>query len=110
MANELEGDILTILRFLPVRGATLITVCNLKPASMRGVKSFAMVLCASAREGKDGGVEFVNPPAGSLPGDRVYFEGFEDKVALELLNPKRKIFETVQPGAFGPDKKGAVEC
>lgn len=28
-----------------VQGATLITVCNLKPASMRGVKSFAMVLC-----------------------------------------------------------------
>ena len=28
-----------------VQGATLITVCNLKPANMRGVKSFAMVLC-----------------------------------------------------------------
>lgn len=66
---------------------------------MRGVKSFAMVLCATSRDGKEtGGVEFVNPPPGSQPGDRVYFEGFEEKEALELLNPKKKIFETVQPG------------
>ncbi|GAA5982015.1 hypothetical protein JCM10908_004704 [Rhodotorula pacifica] len=81
-----------------MRNATLIAVCNLKPASMRGVKSFAMVLCATSPDGKDSGVEFVDPPAGSQPGDRVYFEGFQDKTALELLNPKKKIFETVQPG------------
>ncbi|GAA5861809.1 hypothetical protein JCM3774_001309 [Rhodotorula dairenensis] len=81
-----------------MRNATLIAVCNLKPASMRGVKSFAMVLCATSPDGKDGGVEFVDPPAGSQPGDRVYFEGFADKTALELLNPKKKIFEAVQPG------------
>ncbi|POY71774.1 hypothetical protein BMF94_5135 [Rhodotorula taiwanensis] len=81
-----------------MRNATLIAVCNLKPASMRGVKSFAMVLCATSPDGKDAGVEFVDPPAGSQPGDRVYFEGFSEKTALELLNPKKKIFEAVQPG------------
>jgi aminoacyl tRNA synthase complex-interacting multifunctional protein 1 len=53
---------------------------------------------ATSPDGKDGGVEFVNPPPGSQPGDRVFFEGFQDKTALELLNPKKKIFETVQPG------------
>ncbi len=43
---------------------------------MRGVKSFAMLLCASSKEGKaEGGVEFVLPPAGSQAGERVYFEG-----------------------------------
>ncbi|SDA02764.1 BZ3500_MvSof-1268-A1-R1_Chr11-1g03144 [Microbotryum saponariae] len=108
---------------ITVRGATLITVCNLKPANMRGVKSFAMVLCvrtsphildrqkleskldpitflsqATATEGKEAGIEFLSPPEGSVPGDRVYFEGFEDQQALEILNPKKKIFETVQPG------------
>ena len=69
--------------------------CNLKPASMRGVKSFAMVLCvsisifpfffflttfpykATSKEGKEGGIEIIQPPAGSKPGDRVYFEGEE---------------------------------
>ncbi|KAK4056038.1 G4 quadruplex nucleic acid binding protein [Microbotryomycetes sp. JL221] len=91
-----------------MQGATLITVCNLKPANMRGVKSFAMVLCATAKDGKDGGVEFVNPPPGSQPGDRVYFEGFADKQALEQLPPKRKIFETVQPGFTTLDTKEAA--
>lgn len=60
---------------------------------MRGVKSHAMVLCvriqifelyyplmpsqATAKEGKEGGVELIKPPIGSKPGDRVYFEGAE---------------------------------
>ncbi|GEM07323.1 tRNA binding protein [Rhodotorula toruloides] len=91
-----------------MRNATLITVCNLKPASMRGVKSFAMVLCATSPDGKDGGVEFVNPPAGSQPGDRVYFEGFADKQPLDLLNPKKKIFESVQPGFTTLENKDAA--
>ncbi|GJN89229.1 hypothetical protein Rhopal_002208-T1 [Rhodotorula paludigena] len=65
---------------------------------MRGIKSFAMVLCATSPDGKDSGVEFVDPPAGSQPGDRVYFTSFADRQPLELLNPKKKIFEAVQPG------------
>ncbi|GAA5907266.1 hypothetical protein JCM8208_006735 [Rhodotorula glutinis] len=81
-----------------MQGAMVITVCNLKPVSMRGIKSFGMLLCATSPDGKDAGVEFVDPPVGSQPGDRVYFEGMQDRTALELLNPKKKIFETVQPG------------
>ncbi|GAA5846051.1 hypothetical protein JCM9279_004770 [Rhodotorula babjevae] len=81
-----------------MQGAMVITVCNLKPVSMRGIKSFGMLLCATSPEGKDAGVEFVDPPAGSQPGDRVFFEGMHDRTPLELLNPKKKIFETVQPG------------
>lgn len=60
---------------------------------MRGVKSFAMVLCvciflmlhqtivlsdmfqATSKEGKEGGIELVKPPEGSKIGDKVYFEG-----------------------------------
>ena len=82
-----------LVNYVPIeemRGKVLIAVCNLKPASMRGVKSFAMVLCASAKE--KGTVEIVDPPAGSSSGDRVYFEGLEDDTPLELLNPKKKIF------------------
>ena len=103
---------------------------------MRGVKSFAMVLCvsistfslfllitflskATSKEGKEGGIELIQPPADSKPGDRVYFEGEEfesqsffaclerpvqttllDAVPLPQLNPKKKIFETVQPGTY----------
>lgn len=62
---------------------------------MRGVKSFAMVLCATTAEGK---VEFVTPPEGSQPGDRIFFEGFEGQEPEAVLNPKKKIWETIQPG------------
>ena len=48
----------------------VVCVANLKPVNMRGVKSCAMVLCASNADT----VEFVNPPAGSKPGDKLFFE------------------------------------
>ncbi|KAI9636897.1 putative tRNA binding protein [Dioszegia hungarica] len=84
-----------------IRGATVIVVCNLKPVTMRGVKSFAMLLCASSSVGKDveGGIEFVVPPEGSKAGERVYFEGekYENAKPEEMLNPKKKVFETIQP-------------
>ncbi|KAL7421128.1 G4 quadruplex nucleic acid binding protein [Cryptotrichosporon argae] len=83
-----------------IRGATIIVICNLKPVAMRGVKSFAMLLCASSPDGKDGGVEFVLPPPGAQPGDRIYFEGekYENTTPEPQLNPKKKVFETIQPG------------
>ncbi|TFK74881.1 nucleic acid-binding protein [Pluteus cervinus] len=92
-----------LVNYIPIeemRDKYLIAVCNLKPASMRGVKSFAMVLCATSKEGKEGGIEIVQPPPGSKPGERVYFEGeaFENATPIPQLNPKKKIFETVQPG------------
>jgi hypothetical protein len=73
-------------------------------------------LQATSKEGKDGGIELIQPPANSKPGDRVYFEGNEfagecdlsrplvtsnngtDATPLAQLNPKKKIFETIQPG------------
>lgn len=71
----------------------VIVIANLKPVTMRGIKSSAMVLCASNEDGK---VEFVNPPAGSKPGDKIFFQGF-DGTPEKVLNPKKKIWETVQP-------------
>jgi len=93
-----------------MRDKYLVAVCNLKPANMRGVKSFAMVLCATSKDGKDGGIELIQPPPGSQPGDRVYFEGedFESSAPLSQLNPKRKIFETIQPGFTTIDTREAA--
>lgn len=71
----------------------VVVVANLKPVSMRGVKSCAMVLCAS----NENTVEFVNPPAGSKPGDKIFFEGY-NAVPEKQLNPKKKVWEAVQPG------------
>ncbi|KAF9354096.1 G4 quadruplex nucleic acid binding protein, partial [Mortierella sp. NVP85] len=73
----------------------LICVCNLKPAAMRGVKSFAMVLAATDDTGK---LELVEPPKGSSPGDKCYFGNWKDEKPDDVMNPKKKIWETVQPG------------
>ncbi|KAG9315892.1 hypothetical protein JVU11DRAFT_3541 [Chiua virens] len=84
--------------------------CNLKPASMRGVKSFAMVLAATSKDGKEGGVELIQPPPASKPGERVYFEGleYEDAQPVSQMNPKKKIFETIQPGFTTLDTREAA--
>ena len=77
-----------------MKGADVVVLKNLKPVKMRGVESRAMVLCASNDEHTK--VEFLIPPTGSKPGDCVYFEGHEG-TPEDILNPKKKIFEEVQP-------------
>ncbi|KAJ7095881.1 hypothetical protein B0H15DRAFT_774511 [Mycena belliarum] len=102
-----------LVNYIPIeqmRDKYLVAVCNLKPANMRGVKSFAMVLCATSKDGKDAGIELIQPPANSKPGDRIYFEGgeFADATPIPQLNPKKKIFETIQPGFITLDSKEAA--
>jgi aminoacyl tRNA synthase complex-interacting multifunctional protein 1 len=86
-----------------MQGRKIVCVCNLKPVTMRGIKSSAMVLAASPRpkEGEDahhgGPVELVNPPADAEAGERVFFEGWEGEPEA-VLNPKKKIWEACQPG------------
>ena len=88
-----------------MQGRKVVVVCNLKPVTMRGIKSAAMVLAASPRvpEGGDwhaGPVELVTPPAGATPGERVFFGGWNDGEPERVLNPKKKVWETIQPGFF----------
>jgi hypothetical protein len=42
---------------------------------------------ATSKGGKDGGIELIQPPANSKPGDRVYFEGedYESKEYAKCL-------------------------
>jgi aminoacyl tRNA synthase complex-interacting multifunctional protein 1 len=86
-----------------MQGRKVIVVCNLKPVKMRGVKSCAMVLAASPRlkEGEEdhhaGPVELVTPPAEAKAGERVFFEGWKGEPE-GVLNPKKKVWETIQPG------------
>ena len=88
----------------------VIVMANLKPVTMRGIKSAAMVLAASPppKEGEDPHsankvVELVSPPEGSEAGARVYFEGWEygeGRGPEKVLNPKKKQWEGVQPGLY----------
>lgn len=94
-----------LVNFVPIekmQNRLVIGVCNLKPASMRGIKSYGMLLCATHKDGKDGGVEPVYPPEGSQPGDRVYVEGFEGREPEALLNPKKKVCTTVSRNSQSP--------
>ncbi|KAK3318177.1 hypothetical protein B0H66DRAFT_477671 [Apodospora peruviana] len=86
-----------------MQGRKVVVVCNLKPVKMRGIKSSAMVLAASPKikEGEaddhKGPVELVTPPADAKAGERVYFDGWKGEPE-KVLNPKKKIWETFQPG------------
>lgn len=86
-----------------MQGRKVVVVCNLKPVKMRGIKSSAMVLAASPRlkEGEEdthgGPVELVTPPESAVAGERVYFEGWQGEPE-GILNPKKKVWEMIQPG------------
>ncbi|KAK9478442.1 hypothetical protein V1514DRAFT_280822 [Lipomyces japonicus] len=95
-----------LVKYVPIEDMQqryVIVVANLKPVTMRGIRSEAMVLCASNTET----VEFTIPPEGSKPGDKVFFEGF-DGTPEPVLNPKKKIFETVQPNFTTADDLSVI--
>jgi methionine--tRNA ligase beta chain len=52
-----------------LKDRSVLVVCNLKPAKLAGFESSGMVFCASSAD--KGTVEFIDPPAGAVPGDRV---------------------------------------
>ena len=84
-----------LVKFIPeaeMQDRLVVVLCNLKPSKMRGIVSEAMVMCASTPEK----VEILAPPPGSKPGDLVMVDGFTRRPD-ELLNPKKKIFETCAP-------------
>ncbi|KAI1450285.1 nucleic acid-binding protein [Annulohypoxylon stygium] len=81
----------------------VVIVANLKPVKMRGIKSSGMVLCASPRlkEGEvddhKGPFELLAPPPDAKVGERLTFQGYDGEPE-GILNPKKKIWETLSPG------------
>jgi len=95
-----------LVKFVPIeemRNRLVVVLTNLKPAKMRGIMSEGMVMCASSPEK----VEILAPPAGSSPGDVVEVDGYPRNPEA-VLNPKKKIFETVQPFLKTNDKLEAT--
>lgn len=72
----------------------VVVVCNLKPAKMRDVMSYGMVLCASNDDHTV--VEPILPPEGVQVGEKVAFEGYTAEPEAQI-NPKKKIFEKIAP-------------
>jgi len=90
---------------------SVVLLCNLKPAKMRGVESQGMLLAAS-RTNMEGVREVIplDPPAESQPGARVYVEGFhhsEHGEPDQQLNPKKKVFEALKPNLLTSDENVA---
>jgi len=86
-----------LVNFVPIeemQNRMVVLLCNLKPANLKGVRSEAMVLAASNPEHTK--VELLNPPTGSKIGERVTVDGFPGEHDAQL-NPKHKVWETVQP-------------
>merc|ERR1712183_885222 len=84
-----------LVKFIPeaeMQDRLVVVLCNLKPSKMRGIMSEAMVMCASTPDK----VEILAPPPGSKPGDLVLVEGFTRRPD-DVLNPKKKIFESCAP-------------
>ncbi|MCO5580923.1 hypothetical protein L7F22_034796 [Adiantum nelumboides] len=93
-----------LVKYIPLeamQNRMVCVLCNLKPATMRGIKSQAMVLAASNVDHT--AVELVTPPGGALVGERVHFAGYEGEPD-DVLNPKKKIWETVQVDLNTNDK------
>ncbi|XP_057503953.1 probable methionine--tRNA ligase isoform X1 [Actinidia eriantha] len=85
-----------LVKYIPLedmQNRKVCVLCNLKPATMRGIKSQAMVLAASNSDHTK--VELVEPPPNAAIGERVTFPGFEGDPD-DVLNPKKKVWETVQ--------------
>jgi methionine--tRNA ligase beta chain len=74
-------------------GTRCLVISNLKPANMRGITSYGMVLCASDVPDKKA-VHFVTPPADAPLGARVYLEGATEEelkfAPSDRVDPKKK--------------------
>ena len=74
----------------------VIVLINLPKSKLRGLESFAMVMCASS---EDGTTEMIDPPAGSKPGDVITVEGYDRTPDVEKQISKKKykkVWEAVQ--------------
>jgi len=118
-----------LAKHIPVEemvGKMVAVVCNLKPAKMRGIESFGMVLCGSDADHNK--VELLEPAQGSVVGERLSLESFgvlepaaEDrvlksksqqrvwpKVALDLLLDKEG--QATYRGQLFTTSQGPLRC
>ena len=64
-----------------------------------------MVLAATSLDGEI--VELVEPPASAALGEKVFVEGYSNGEPDEVLNPKKKVWEAVQPDLKTDEQKNA---
>mgnify|MGYP003684875455 CR=1 FL=1 len=72
----------------------VVLLANTKPSKLKGVESQAMLLCAFSADGAQ--CSLLTPPADAPLGQRIVFEG-HDAPPEPTLNPKKKVWEKLQP-------------
>ncbi|KAI4457832.1 trna-aminoacylation cofactor arc1 family member [Holotrichia oblita] len=80
-----------LVKHIPIdelREKSVVLLCNLKPAKMRGIVSEAMVMCASSPDC----IELLVPPNNAIPGDLIECDGFP-RTPDAVMNPKRKFLK-----------------
>jgi len=76
-----------------MQGRKVVLLTNIKPTSLVGIKSHAMILAANSEDGK---VELLTPPASAVVGERIKFSGFDvDPFIPELARANEKILKAV---------------
>ncbi|XXG87144.1 hypothetical protein AAC387_Pa11g1905 [Persea americana] len=98
VGEELPRTVVSgLVKYIPLeemQNRKVCVLCNLKPATMRGIKSQAMVLAVSNDDHSK--VELVDPPESAAVGERVMFPGYSGEPD-DVLNPKKKVWEMLQP-------------
>ncbi|CAI5532441.1 unnamed protein product [Closterium sp. Naga37s-1] len=77
-----------------MQGMRVVVLTNVKPGKVRDVVSAGLVLCASNEDHTV--CRPVQPPEGAAIGEKITFDGVDGKPE-EVLNPKKKLFEKLQP-------------
>jgi methionine--tRNA ligase beta chain len=89
----LTSSLIKYLREDQLQDKDVIILCNLEVKRMLGVDSQAMIL--AAKDQISGWVDLLQPPPNSMPGEICRF-GSIMPTSMEVLNPKQKIWQTVQ--------------
>jgi len=92
-----------LVKFIPLaemQQRRVVILCNLKASNLKGVRSQAMVLCASNDDHTQ--VELVEPPEGATPGERVTLANFPGEPEKVL---KKETLDKVLP-----DLKSNGDC
>ncbi|KAJ1631916.1 hypothetical protein T492DRAFT_591584 [Pavlovales sp. CCMP2436] len=76
-----------------LKDRSVLVVCNLKAAKLAGFESSGMVFCASSSD--KGVVEFVDPPVGAAPGDRMLTQSEFAAPATSNQMKKKKFMEKI---------------
>jgi tRNA-binding EMAP/Myf-like protein len=88
--GEIRNIASALHKYVPLeqmKDQLVVVLLNLKSRKIAGYDSHGMVLCAETPDKSV--VELLIPPAGSVPGDIITFEGFERKPPAELPAKKK---------------------